>query len=549
MTYPNGKVLAITYSQGRANAMTLNTLPLISGIQYFPFGGPESWLLGSSTSTKEYTRIIDQSSRIQQYTTPSGSRTIQYDNASRIVGINNYAGATLNGSQTFTYDNAGRLTTFSGYTSNGVNATTGLGNAAITQTQSFAYDNNGNRTSSTLNSIASTYSYQSGINRLASVTGGVIKTNSFDATGNLTNDGSQSYTYDARGRLTGATVPSNATAPTTNYLINYQGLRVRKTNASATATAENRIFVYGEDGKMLGEYDHAGNAVRELVWLSDTPVAVTGTMPCLTSTTGANGVPTCTENATAYIFTDHQSAPREVVRLNAATNNFVSLWKWDSLPFGETAPNENATSLGVFTFNSRFPGQYKDKETGMHQNWHRDYDATSGRYITSDPLGLKGGSNAYVYVHGSPISYADSHGLYWEYCSGSGRLTYVAPDGTRSLITTLGLAGSGTGINNESMQCVRAADNTQGNSGPLPAGTYSIGAPNNAYGPNSMRLTPAGTNNMCTPARDRFWIHGFTGSIGCIQLPATALAQIATSTDRELRVLAACRAMKSTSRV
>jgi YD repeat-containing protein len=222
MTYPSGKVLAITYSQGRANAMTLNAAPLISGIQYFPFGGPESWLLGASNSTKEYTRIIDQSSRTQQYdpkvvplrgTTPSGFRTIQYDNASRIVGISNYTGATLNGSQTFTYDNAGRLTTFSGYTSNGVNATTGLGNAAISQTQSFAYDSNGNRTTSTLNSIASTYSYQSGNNRLASVTGGVIKTNSYDATGNLTNDGAQTYVYDARGRLTGSQAHKVAATP------------------------------------------------------------------------------------------------------------------------------------------------------------------------------------------------------------------------------------------------------------------------------------------------------------------------------------------------
>jgi hypothetical protein len=45
MTYPSGKVLALSYVQGRTNAMTLNAAPLISGIQYFPFGGPESWLL------------------------------------------------------------------------------------------------------------------------------------------------------------------------------------------------------------------------------------------------------------------------------------------------------------------------------------------------------------------------------------------------------------------------------------------------------------------------------------------------------------------------
>jgi RHS repeat-associated protein len=412
MTYPSGKVLAITYSQGRANAMTLNAAPLISGIQYFPFGGPESWLLGAANSTKEYTRIIDQSSRTQQYTTPSGFRTISYDNASRIVGISNYTGATLNGSQTFTYDNAGRLTTFSGYTSNGVNATTGLGNAAITQTQSFAYDSNGNRTSSTVNSIASTYSYQAGNNRLSTVTGGIIKTNTYDATGNLTNDGAQTYTYDARGRLTGATVPANTTAPTTNYLINYQGLRVKKANANTATTTSNRTFIYDDDGKMLGEYDHAGNAVQELIWLGDTPIAVTGNMPCLTSTTGANGTPTCTEAATAYIFTDHLNTPREVARINSTTNAYLSLWKWDSLPFGETQPNENPSSTGIFSFNHRFPGQYKDKETGLNQNWFRDYDATVGRYVQSDPTGLDAGINTYIYVGNKPISHVDLMGLF-----------------------------------------------------------------------------------------------------------------------------------------
>ncbi len=426
MTYPSGKVSTITYSQGRTNAMTLNAAPLISGIQYFPFGGPESWLLGAANSAKEYTRIIDQSSRTQQYdpkvvplrdTTPSGFRTIQYDNASRIVGINNYTGATLNGSQTFTYDNAGRLTTFSGYTSNGVNATTGLGNAAITQTQSFAYDNNGNRTSSTLNSIASTYSYQSGNNRLASVTGGIIKTNSYDATGNLTNDGAQTYTYDARGRLTGANVPANSTAPTTNYLINYQGLRVKKANANTAITTSNRTFIYDDGGKMLGEYDHAGNPVQELIWLGDTPIAVTGTMLCLTSTTGANGTPTCTEAATAYIFTDHLNTPREVAGINSTTNAYVSLWKWDSLPFGETLPNENPSSTGIFSFNHRFPGQYRDKETGLSQNWFRDFDAGLGRYVTSDPKGLNAGTNTYLYSNGDPALNKDPTGLETYQCS------------------------------------------------------------------------------------------------------------------------------------
>jgi RHS repeat-associated protein len=162
--------------------------------------------------------------------------------------------------------------------------------------------------------------------------------------------------------------------------------------------------MYDSSGHMMGEYDASGNAVQEMIWLGDTPVALTGTMPCTT------GVANCTEQATAMIWTDHLNSPRELTRVNAAGQH-VSIWKWSGLPFGEAAPNENPSALGVMTFNHRFPGQYFDKETGLHQNWHRDYDARLGRYIESDPIGLRDGPNPYVYVGENPIQRFDRLGL------------------------------------------------------------------------------------------------------------------------------------------
>ena len=59
----------------------------------------------------------------------------------------------------------------------------------------------------------------------------------------------------------------------------------------------------------------------------------------------------------------------------------------------------------------RFPGQYFDAETGLHQNWHRDYDPSIGRYLQSDPVGLDAGINTYVYALNAPALYTDDDGL------------------------------------------------------------------------------------------------------------------------------------------
>ncbi len=58
----------------------------------------------------------------------------------------------------------------------------------------------------------------------------------------------------------------------------------------------------------------------------------------------------------------------------------------------------------------RFPGQWFQAESGLHQNWMRDYDPTTGRYVEADPLGLVDGASVYGYVRQNPGRWVDPRG-------------------------------------------------------------------------------------------------------------------------------------------
>ena len=102
-----------------------------------------------------------------------------------------------------------------------------------------------------------------------------------------------------------------------------------------------------------------------------------------------------------YYQNDHLGTPMKLLNQSG-----VVVWSATYDAFGRATINPASTVSN----NLRFPGQYHDAETGLHYNWNRYYDSATGRYVTSDPIGLRGGINEYTYVEGNPLSFSDPTG-------------------------------------------------------------------------------------------------------------------------------------------
>jgi RHS repeat-associated protein len=74
-------------------------------------------------------------------------------------------------------------------------------------------------------------------------------------------------------------------------------------------------------------------------------------------------------NAAYLIRTDHIERP-----VFATDTSGVKVWEGTYLPFGGVHVSTGAN------IELRFPGQWFQSESGLHQNWMREYDPTTGRY-------------------------------------------------------------------------------------------------------------------------------------------------------------------------
>jgi RHS repeat-associated protein len=258
----------------------------------------------------------------------------------------------------------------------------------------------GNRTQEvkTLSGTTTTkvLAYPATSNRLSSETtnGTLSRSFTYDGAGNLLTGlpagATYSFTYDQRNRphwlrLNGTVVGT--------YLFNGLEQLSSRIIAAPLSPAGTTHYIYDLDGHLIAEAfgTSASTAVlvREYIWLEGMPVMA------------IDGVNTATPTLMA-VHTDHLARP---IRMTNATKNQV----WNALwtPFGTAH-----AITGTATQNLRFPGQYFLIEQGLAYNWHRFYDATTGRYTQPDPLGFPDGPSRYAYALNSPLMYTDKDGLH-----------------------------------------------------------------------------------------------------------------------------------------
>jgi len=176
-------------------------------------------------------------------------------------------------------------------------------------------------------------------------------------------------------------------------------LHTRKVRARKDGTSKTFIYHYDLQGNLISETKENGRPIRDYIWANNIPLAQ------IKVRRTKKGV--LRQKQLLYLHTDHLNTPRL-----ATDENQIVVWRWEADAFGRTKPDKDPDRDGTkVNVRLRFAGQYYDSETGLHYNYFRYYDPSTGRYTTSDPIGLRGALNTFAYVGGNPLRYLDLLGL------------------------------------------------------------------------------------------------------------------------------------------
>ncbi|ECU5376926.1 type IV secretion protein Rhs, partial [Salmonella enterica subsp. enterica serovar Heidelberg str. CFSAN001902] len=209
-------------------------------------------------------------------------------------------------------------------------------------------------------------------------------------------NGTQHYRWDAEHRLTEVAVIRGSTVRRYGYVYDAPGRRVEKHELDAEGKPYNRTtFLW--DGMRLAQECRLGRSSSLYIYSdqgSHEPLARVDR--------AAPGE----ADEVLYYHTDVNGAPEE---MTDGGGNIV--WEAGYQVWGNLTHEKETRPVQQ---NLRFQGQYLDRETGLHYNLYRFYDPDIGKFISGDPISLRGGINLYAYAQ-NPLSWIDPLGLTGEW--------------------------------------------------------------------------------------------------------------------------------------